>query len=228
MSRLKLKKFRVKQPAPQHLSKYVRKYTGSQLFHEIDDIPMHSSVYLFGNERPLVLDLGCGRAEFVTDQAQANPALNFVGMDIHQKSIWVGVHQAVNQELENIRFILADMRRILPKLENESAQTIYLLFPPPHMQYKRLKKDVLTLDLIQEVHRILQPAGEFIFVTDNEDYFALKRRLITAQDAFIEAEISHGFEGGITRFQKFWEKFGIPSSRVRYVKKSVNLSLVET
>ncbi len=219
MSRLKLKKFRVQKPDDHYLTQYVHKYTGSELYHEIDDIPAHSPTYLFDNERPLVIDLGCGRGEFVTEQAQNNPELNFVGMDVHQKSIWWGVHLAIKGNVENIRFILADMRRIIGKFPDGSAQTIYLLFPPPHMQYKRLKKDVLTLELIQEVHRILQPDGEFIFVTDNEVYFERKRQLINQQDLFTEAETSRGFEGGITRFQKFWEKFGIPSTRIRYVKK---------
>lgn len=219
MSRLKLKKFRVQKPDDQYLTHYVYKYSGSELYHEIDDIPTHSSAYLFENENPLVIDLGCGRGEFVTDQARQNPDLNFVGMDVHQKSIWWGVHLAIKGNLENIRFILADMRRIITKYPDASAQTIYLLFPPPHMQYKRLKKDVLTSEMIQEIHRILKPSGEFIFVTDNEQYFEIKRKLINEQNIFTEAETSRGFEGGITRFQKFWEKFGIPSVRIRYVKK---------
>ena len=219
MSRLTLKKFRVTQPAPDHIAKYIKKYTGSELFHSIDDLPLHSSMYLFDDDKPLVLDLGCGRGEFITSQAKNNPELNFVGLDVHQKSIWDGVNKAVNQELENIRFILADMRGILPKFADTSAQTIYLLFPPPHLQRKRLKKDVLTPELLKEVYRILRPAGEFVFVTDKEEYFVCKRKLINEYGYFREAEISQGFEGGITRFQKFWEKYGIPSSRVRYVKQ---------
>lgn len=220
MSRLRLKKFRVQQPAPEILAKYVKKYTGGQLFHEIDDMPTHSSDYLFGNNKPLVLDLGCGRGEFVTLQAEQNPALNYVGIDVHQKSVWAGVHKAVASELENMRFILGDGRSVLLKFPDESVETIYVLFPPPHMERKRIKRDILTAGLIQEIHRILKTNGEFIFVTDNEPYFASKCKLVKELDGFIEAETSQGFEGGITRFQRHWEKFDIPSSRVRYVKKS--------
>jgi tRNA (guanine-N7-)-methyltransferase len=218
MSRLKLKRFRVETPAPSVLAKYLHEFKGEQIFHKWDTIPPLSSEYLFGNIRPLVLDLGCGRGEFLTMQAGQNPALNFVGIEVHLKSVWSAINRATDDNLENVRFIKADVRRILPKFPTESVQTVYLLFPPPHLEYKRLKKDILNLDLINAVHQVLMPGGEFFFVTDNPTYFGLKRGLIETTGLLQETDISTGFEGGITRFQRFWEQFGIPSLRVRYIK----------
>ncbi len=216
MPRLKLKRFRVEPPTPQALATYYRDYSGDDLYYRPDEQPPISAPDLFGVAAPLVFDLGCGRGEFVVRQAAQRPAEYFVGMDWHVKSAWDAVNRAARAELDNLRIIRADFRLALNLVPDTAAREVYVLFPPPVLKPGKRGQDPLRESVIPAIHRIMQPGGYFHFVTDDADYFDLKRALITQSGLFAEESASRDFEGGQTRFQRFWEGFDIQSNRAAF------------
>ncbi len=214
MSRLKLKRFRVKPPLPEVQATYLRDYDPAQVYHLPHEVPPISSPALFGNDHPLSLDLGCGRGDFLITQAAEHPAENFVGIDWHLKSLWDAMHKAQRATLDNVRLIKVDFRLALTIVPDESVREVFLLFPPPMLLHKRINADPLPEPLLPQIHRVLAPGGWFHFVTDHPEYFEIKRALIEGSGLFtLEAE-SQAFEGGITWFQRFWEGHSIESKRL--------------
>lgn len=214
MPRLKLKRFKVKRPAPDVLAHYVRVYPSKDLHHRPGDLPPISPAALFGLERAMVIDLGCGRGEFITAQAQERPGELFVGFEWHDKSIWDAVNRAHAARLDNVRFIRADFRRALVKVPDRSVSEAFMLFPPPITRPNRLKNDPLPEPTLREIHRALLDGAVFTLVTDSPEYFQAKRALIECSGLFADLETSRAFEGGLTRFQRFWEGFDIASQRL--------------
>lgn len=214
MPRLKLKRFKTQRPAPDVIRHYVRSYASKDLHHRPDDLPPISPAQLFGVDRALVIDLGCGRGEFITAQAQERPDELFVGFEWHDKSIWDAVNRAHAAGLDNVRFIRADFRRALVKVPDRAVSEAFMLFPPPVTRRNRLKNDPLPEATLREIHRALQEGGTFQLVTDSPDYFQAKRALIGTSGLFTDLELSRAFEGGLTRFQRFWEGFDIASQRL--------------
>ena len=213
MARVKLKRFRVQEPSAQAKARYMRSYTGRDLHFRPAELPPITSEELFGVSAPLVLDLGCGRGEFLVRQAAQRPKDYFVGFDWHRKSIWDAVNRAQAAGVENVRFVKADFRQALCLVPDGAAAEIHLLFPPPILKYSKRKQDPLLERSLREIHRVLAVGGLFHFVTDSEPYFRLKLTMIALTGLFrVEAE-AHGFEGGQTRFQRFWEQFHIPTHR---------------
>lgn len=213
MPRLKLKRFRVDPPAPEVLARYVRVYDPRALYHHPESAGLDARS-LFGNDRPLVLDLGCGRGEFMVAQAAAQPDLNFVGFDWHVKSLWAATHQAQGAGLDNVRLIQVDFRLALPALPAESAREVFMLFPQPILKPNRRSEDPLPESALRQIYRLLMPGGWFHFVTDHEEYFAVKRALIEQSGLFTLSNESQTYEGGITWFQRFWETRQVESRRV--------------
>jgi len=219
MSRLKLKRFRVKPPLPEVQAHYLREYDPKQVYHLPHEVPPISSPSLFGDDRLLSLDLGCGRGDFLITQAAEHPAENFVGIDWHLKSLWDAIHKAQRAALDNVRLVTADVRLARSIVPDESVHEVNLLFPPPLLLHKRINADPLPETLLPQIHRVLAPGGWFHFVTDHPDYFEIKRRLIEGSGLFtLEAE-SQAFEGGITWFQRFWEGHAVESKRLACRKK---------
>jgi len=214
MGRLKLKRFRVKPPPPEALAQYLRLYEPRILYHNPQALPPITSLTLFGNDRPLVLDLGCGRGEFVVGQAAQRPGENFAGLDWHLKSLWDAVNRARRAAVDNVRFIKTDFRLALPLVPDESVREVYLLFPPPVLTYKRRSLDLLTDSTLRQIHRLLMADGLFHFVTDQAEYFERKRTLIETSGLFTILSVSQAFEGGLTWYQQFWERFQIESRRL--------------
>lgn len=44
----------------------------------------------FGNDHPIVLELGCGKGEYTVEMAKLFPDINFIGIDIKGARIWYG------------------------------------------------------------------------------------------------------------------------------------------
>ena len=48
----------------------------------------------FGNDNPIVLELGCGKGEYTVGLARKYPEKNFIGIDIKGARIWTGAKAA--------------------------------------------------------------------------------------------------------------------------------------
>ncbi|MBN1681885.1 MAG: methyltransferase domain-containing protein [Anaerolineae bacterium] len=214
MPRLRFKRFKVTEPPPGVLAHYLRVYTNKDLHFNPHALAPLSAESLFGNSRPMVFDLGCGRGEFLLDQAAQHPDNNFVGFDVHWKSLWYAINKTNAAGLDNIRFVRADLRITLFKVPDQTAEQVYMLFPPPVMKHSKRKKDLLTTATIAHIDRLLIKGGLFHFVTDSPDYFDHKHAAIRDAGTFSWMTTSRDLEGGITRFQQLWESLGIESYRL--------------
>lgn len=214
MSRLKVKRFRVKEPPLDVLAFYSRLYHSRQMHYDPDSLPLLSPELLFGQPDPIVLDLGCGRGDFLTDQAAQHPDVNYAGFDYHEKSIWDAIRKAHRAGLHNVRLVRCDLRHVMPKIPDGAAREAFMLFPPPVLTAQTIKKDMLTGSMIEHLHRVLIADGMFHLVTDSEGYFEAKRALLESSGRFEVLSTSCGFEGGLTWFQRMWEGFEVESLRI--------------
>ncbi|MBP8974375.1 MAG: methyltransferase domain-containing protein [Anaerolineae bacterium] len=214
MARLKLQRFRASEPPDDVQARYIRVYKGRDLHYRPQAVPPISAETLFGVSAPLVLDLGCGRGEFLVAQAGAQPDRYFVGFEWHIKSVWDAAHRAHAANLDNVRIVRADLRLALPIVPDGAADEVLLLFPPPKLAPNERKDDLLSEPLLRQVHRVLLPGGLFHFVTDHAAYFTAKRALIEESGLFAVQGESSAFEGGLTRFQRIWEAMDIASQRL--------------
>lgn len=216
MPRRTLDRFSVPQPSDAALRRYYRGYDGRTLHFTPDSLPDITSADLFGNVHPLVLDLGCGRGEFLLAEARRHPERNHAGLDMQRKYLYDAVNSAARYELDNLLFLQVDLRQAMAKIPCETVNAISLLFPSPVVKRKHQRKDVLTPEFVAGLQRILAPGGSLTFVTDHRLYFERKTALL--DDWLRRIRTSEGLEGGITWFQRVWERHGLASLRAEYVK----------
>ena len=151
MARLKLQRFRASEPPDDVQARYIRVYKGRDLHYRPQALPPISAETLFGVSAPLVLDLGCGRGEFLVAQAGAQPDRYFVGFEWHIKSVWDAAHRAHAANLDNVRIVRADLRLALPIVPDGAADEVLLLFPPPKLAPNERKDDLLSEPLLRAV-----------------------------------------------------------------------------
>ena len=216
--RKKFNRFKVKMPQQSVLERYLLAFPAETLHFQPQTLPSINAVALFDNDRPLQVDLGCGRGEFVISQALRYPDINFAGIDSHRKSIYACLNLAAQHKVENVKFIHGDLRWVLGKVTDESVAVAYLLFPAPVLKKKYRQRDVVNVLFVSHIHRMLEMGGRFHLVTDSVAYFRAKRRLIKDMGLLDEVQIRARMEGGITRYQQFWEQFDETTWRAEYVK----------
>lgn len=211
--RRKLNKFSITRPNDEALDKYLKYYTGKDLwFHSGELVPI-TSKSIFGNDRPLGLDIGCGRGEYVTALARLYPSVNYVGIDVHTKSLWDGLNKASAEQLQNVKFIRAAIKSLMTIIPDDSVEEVHIMFPPPVLVRKHIKKDIITPDFVMDLHRIIVSEGRLNLVTDHEEYFYLKLGLIRESGLFILDSTAKMFEGGVTWYQRVWERHGFATLR---------------
>src|SRR5687768_1021488 len=81
-------------PDEETARKYLLHWQSGDLHHAPESFPRISSAELFGEDRPLELEIGSGTGEFLCALAACDPAANFLGVDISLKSVYVAVHKA--------------------------------------------------------------------------------------------------------------------------------------
>ena len=59
----------------------------------------------FHNDRPIVLELGCGKGEYTVALAERDPGRNFIGIDIKGARMWRGAKTATERQMRNVGFL---------------------------------------------------------------------------------------------------------------------------
>ena len=68
-------------------------YNFEQLQNEGFPLKSHWQTDFFGNNHPIVLELGCGKGEYTIGLAKANPQKNFIGVDVKGERMMMGIRE---------------------------------------------------------------------------------------------------------------------------------------
>lgn len=122
---------------------------------------------VFGNDHPLVLELGCGKGEYTVGLARLYPEKNFMGIDIKGARIWKGAVTANGEGLDNVAFLRTRIDFINSFFDRDEVDEIWVTFPDPQEKRRRQKKR-LTGDVFLNYYRSFVKDGGFINLkTDN-------------------------------------------------------------
>lgn len=122
---------------------------------------------VFGNEKPMVLELGCGAGEYTVGLARIYPQKNFMGLDIKGARIWKGAKIAHMDRLDNVVFLRTRIDFITSFFAKDEVDELWITFPDPQERRRRRKKR-LTGDVFLNLYRQFLKDGGFINLkTDN-------------------------------------------------------------
>lgn len=122
----------------------------------------------FKNEKPLVLELGCGKGEYSIGLAKAYPQKNFIGIDIKGARFWRGAKTALEEGLKNVAFLRSQIELIDLLFSENEVDEIWITFPDPQIKYKRTKHRMTNSEFLQKYKKILKPQGMVNLKTDSE------------------------------------------------------------
>ena len=122
----------------------------------------------FKNNNPIVLELGCGKGEYSVELAKKNPNINFIGIDIKGARFWRGAKTATESNINNVKFIRAQIELVEFLFDKNEVSEIWITFPDPQITYKRTKHRLTNLDFLKKYKIILQKNGFINLKTDSE------------------------------------------------------------
>lgn len=122
----------------------------------------------FGNENPIVLELGCGKGEYTVGLAKKNSGKNFIGIDIKGARLWRGAKTALEENLENVAFLRTQIELIDEVFAANEIAEIWITFPDPQIKYKRTKHRMTNRFFLEKYRKVLKPEGWVHLKTDSE------------------------------------------------------------
>ncbi len=122
----------------------------------------------FKNDHPIVLELGCGKGEYTLHLATQNPDKNFIGVDIKGARFWRGAKTALEEKLDNIAFIRAQIELIDRLFADHEVAEIWITFPDPQIKFKRTKHRLTHPEFLKRYQQVLYPQGSVHLKTDSE------------------------------------------------------------
>ena len=122
----------------------------------------------FGNDNPIVLELGCGKGEYTVGLAKLFPNKNFIGIDIKGARFWRGAKTALEERLDNVAFLRSQIELVDQLFAENEVSEIWITFPDPQIKYKRTKHRMTNQVFLNRYKKVLKPGALLHLKTDSE------------------------------------------------------------
>lgn len=149
---------------------------------------------LFGNDNPVVLEIGFGMGEATAQMAAADPATNILAVDVHTPGQGNLLNLADRGGLTNIRVANGDaiilLREMLPP---HSLAGLRVYFPDPWPKKRHHKRRLIQPEFLGLAATRLRPGALVHCATDWEPYAQQMLEVLTAHPDFANTRADGGF-----------------------------------
>lgn len=129
-----------------------------------------SAPALFGDDRPLQLEIGFGAGEHLAAQAEAAPGTGFIGCEPFLNGVVGALGHIRDGGLTNVRLHMGDALEVLERLPDASLDRLYLLHPDPWRKARHAKRRMVNHGPMDIIAAKLKPGCEFRLGTDHPVY----------------------------------------------------------
>ncbi len=173
---------------------------------------------VFGNDKPLHIEIGCGKGGFILGTAEKNPDINYIAFEKNLDVLVLAMEKVRAAGLENVRFAAGDAE-ILGQLETKTkADRIYINFCDPWKKHRHRKRRLTHKRFLKIYKGILAEGGEIHFKTDNAALFEFSLNSFADFDMRLKNITldlhNSGFEGNVmTEYERLFSEKGQPIYR---------------
>lgn len=177
----------------------------------------------FGNSKPLILELACGKGEYTVNLAKLFPDINFIGIDYKGNRIWRGAKTALEEGIENVGFLRIQIETILEHFAENEISEIWITFPDPQPQDSREKKRLTNPVFLERYKIILKDGGLMHLKTDSDFFYGYTREQISLQNLPVLKETTDLYKSDLVdevlSIKTYYEK--------KYLAVDKNINYVE-
>ncbi|MCD7855488.1 MAG: tRNA (guanosine(46)-N7)-methyltransferase TrmB [Clostridiales bacterium] len=175
----------------------------------------------FGEEKPIYVEIGCGKGRFISEMSKLHPDVNFVGVEKFTMVVSRALRKCkLNECGKNVFITCIDAEEIEEVFERGEVQRIYLNFSDPWPNRKKwIKKRLTNEKFLTRYENIFGEKGEVFLKTDNREFFEFSLQAFS-EKGWILKNISldlhnSGFEGNVmTEYEKKFSEEGMPIYRL--------------
>lgn len=140
---------------------------------------------IFGRQAKTILEIGFGMGDSLIEMAMAEPATNFIGIEVHRPGIGACLNGIHDNVLKNVRIITEDAITILQKnITDQSLDAIYIYFPDPWPKKRHHKRRMIQYEFVRLLQAKLKSDGILHLATDWQPYAEWMMTILLADKGF--------------------------------------------
>ncbi len=125
---------------------------------------------LFGDDRPLHLEIGFGSGEHLAARADLLPDHGFIGCEPFVNGVAAALAHIRDRQLANVRIWRGDALDVLRRVPDGALSFVYLLHPDPWPKARHSKRRMINDGPLELIAAKLKPGGELRVATDHPVY----------------------------------------------------------
>ena len=125
---------------------------------------------LFGDSRPVWLEIGFGSGEHLARLAAAHPEIGFLGAEPFVNGVAALLGRIEAAGLGNVRIHPGDARDLIEVLPEARLARVYLLYPDPWPKTRHRERRFASRETLAALGRVMAPGAELRLATDIEEY----------------------------------------------------------
>ena len=126
---------------------------------------------IFQNDRPLILEIGCGKGKFICELAGRAPEYNYVAVEVNRNVLVGACQSALEQNIQNVVFLKCGAEVLSKYIRPASVERIYLNFSCPFPKKAYENRRLTNIRFLEIYKELLSASGEIHQKTDNMGFF---------------------------------------------------------
>ncbi len=175
----------------------------------------------FGNNNPIRIEIGCGKGNFIIQNALTYPNINFIGIEMYDTVLMYAVNK-IEEDIPNLRFIRMDAR-LIEDIFDKEVDIIYLNFSDPWPKNRNAKRRLTHERFLARYDSIFKGEKTIFLKTDNVGLFEFSIESLSCYGYKLKNVsldlVNSDFEGNImTEYEKKFTDKGVKINRLEAYK----------
>ena len=173
-------------------------------------------------DRPLLLDLGCARGRFLLRMSEAEPAWNYLGVEIRHPLVDEANRIRAEEGRTNLHYEFCNamlwLGQLIKDIPDGILQAVTIQFPDPWFKKRHAKRRMVNEEMVETIAEHLAPLGRVFVQTDIETLAGEMFELFRNDSRFTEIEGDTNPFPVKTEREKAVEDKGLPVYRCLFHK----------
>jgi tRNA (guanine-N7-)-methyltransferase len=168
---------------------------------------------LFGNDRPVEIEVGFGKGRFLITAGERFPEANYFGIERKLSHFRIARPRIQKRNLRNVRIVITDALPLIHEvIPPASVRAYHVYFPDPWWKKRHKKRRIFTPVLLEDLARTLIPSGQIYIASDVEEYFGEIAAMVGENPAFRLLDDWSGRDMSRPTSRSRWPGPAIPST----------------
>lgn len=136
-----------------------------------EDVEKLSLPRRFDLTKPLHIEIGMGKGQFIHTLASRHPEINYLGIERFDSVLYRALEKVIDQPLDNLFLLRMDAKYINAIFADVKVDQIYLNFSDPWPKARHEKRRLTHPSFLKQYEELLNEDGVLELKTDNKLLF---------------------------------------------------------